>query len=129
MRWIVLDTTVLLSWFTADGAGRSLRREYEAGVLGIVVPPSLTTDFIGALAADRERSTEALVQAAAEVDRLAFEVRRPAVEDTVRWIARGLSPQDAPYAALASHLELPLMTANDDVLRRAATVARPLVDS
>ncbi len=129
MRRIVLDATALLSWFTADGPGRSLRHEYEAGVLGIVVPPSLTTDFIGALAADRERSTEALVQAAAEVDRLAFEVRSPAVEDTARWIARGLSARDAPYAALASGLELPLVTANDDVLRRAGTVARPIGSS
>lgn len=129
MRRIVLDATALTTWFTANGAGLSLRREYEAGVLGIVVPPSFTTDFIGALAAERERSSEVLVRAAAEVDRLGFEVRSAAVEEVAPWIARGLSPRDAPYAALASHLELPLVTPSEDLLQWASTVARPLVDS
>jgi len=127
MRRVILDAAALLAWF--EGAEASpLRSEYEDGLLGVVAPRQLTTDLLSNLAASRDWPADRLVRVAAEVDHLGFEIREPPVDEIAAWLARGLPATLAPYAALASAFDLPLITANPDLLRRAASVARSTTD-
>ncbi|MCA1571753.1 MAG: hypothetical protein LC798_15855 [Chloroflexi bacterium] len=127
MRRVILDAAALLAWF--EGAEASpLRSEYEDGLLGVVAPRQLTTDLLSNLAASRDWPADRLVRIAAEVDRLGFEIREPPVDEIAAWLARGLPANLAPYTALASALDLPLITANPELLRRAASVARSTTD-
>ena len=128
MRRIVLDPSALLTWFDRDGSSGPTRLEYEQGLLGVVAPRELATHVLGALTTTGTWQPDQLVRIAAELSRLEFELRDPPVDEIARWLARGLSTDQAPYAALASSLDLPLITADPEVLRRAATVARSAAD-
>ena len=125
MRRVVLDASALLSWFSPDPSGRALRADYEQGLLSVVAPPQLTADALSSLAGSPK---ERLLRVAAELDRLGFELREPPIDDLASWLAQGLTARQAGYAALASSLDLPLVTADADLLRGARTVARPLAD-
>ena len=127
MRRVVLDALAFLAWFgpNATAAGQALRKEYEAGALGIVVPRSFTLDVLGAAARDGWPA-EKLAGLAAETDRLGFERRDPAVTEVARWLERGLEPARAGYAALAAETGLPLLSADDDLVAGAASVAQPV---
>jgi predicted nucleic acid-binding protein len=124
---VVLDAPAFLAWFgpNAPAAGRALREEYEAGALGIVVPRSFTLDVLGAAARDGWPA-EKLTGLAAETERLGFERRDAPVKEVALWLERGLEPARATYAALAVEAGLPLMTADDELLTRAASVAQPI---
>lgn len=128
MRRAVLDPSALLTWFDASDASRPTRLEYEEGLLGVVAPREVTTHVLGALTASGAWQPDQLVRIAAELDRLGFELRDPPVDELARWLVRGLNADQAPYAALASSLDLPLMTVDPEVLRRAATIARSAAD-
>ncbi|MDQ3691936.1 MAG: hypothetical protein M3406_18255 [Chloroflexota bacterium] len=128
MRRVILDASALLTWFAADGAGGRLRSEYENGLLGVVAPHTLITDMLAELAATRNVPADRLVRIAAEVDRLGFEFREPPLDEVAAWLARDIDRQHASYAALASALDLPLITADPDLLRRASSVARSITD-
>lgn len=128
MRRIILDASALLTWFEGVGTASPLRLEYEDGLLGVVAPRELTTHVLSSLAASRDWPADRLVRVAAEIDRLGFEVREPPVDEVAAYLARGLSAAQAPYAALASALDLPLITADPELLRRAANVARSITD-
>lgn len=128
MRRVVLDATALLTWFSADGPHGSLRSEYEAGLLGVVAPRQLTTHVISALAVSGPWPADRLVRVAAEVERLGFELREPPIDEVAAWVARGLTADHAGYAALASSLDLPLITADPELLLRATSVARSVTD-
>lgn len=125
MRRVVLDASALLSWFSREPSGRALRAEYEQGLLGVVAPHQLTADVLSSLAGSPK---ERLLRVAAELDRLGFELREPPIDELASWLAQGLSAGQAGYAALASSLDLPLITADADLLRSARTVARPVAD-
>ncbi|MGQ0608945.1 MAG: hypothetical protein ACT4OQ_10850 [Chloroflexota bacterium] len=128
MRRIVLDASALLTWFEGPATASPLRLEYEGGLLGVVAPPQLTTDLLGCLAASRDWPADRLVRVAAEIDRLGFEIRESPVDEIAAWLARGLPAVQAPYAALASALDLPLITADPGFLRRAGSIARSTTD-
>jgi predicted nucleic acid-binding protein len=55
---------------------------------------------------------------------LAFELRDPPSSELAAWLARGLGGPDAAYAALASALDIPLVTTDEELLRTAGTVAQ-----
>jgi len=128
MRRIVIDPSGLLTWFDGAAGGRSLRSEYEQGLLGVISHRDLTAHTLDALAASRQLPTDHLVRVAAEVDRLGFELREPSVVELSSWLERGLSVDQAGYAALATSLDLRLVTADQMMLRIAATVARSPAD-
>ncbi len=128
MRRIVLDASALLTWFASDNSGKELRAEYEEGLLGVVSPHGLIADVLAELAIARSWPADRLVRVAAELDRLGFEFREPQLEELAAWLGRGLAPKHASYAALASTLDLPLITADPELLRRAPSVARSITD-
>ncbi len=128
MRRIVLDASALLTWFASDNSGKGLRAEYEEGLLGVVAPHGLIADVLAELAIPRSWPADRLVRVAAELDRLGFELREAPIGELASWLARGLLPKHAPYAALASSLDLPLMTADPELLRRAPSIAQSVTN-
>jgi predicted nucleic acid-binding protein len=125
MRRVVLDSAIVLGWFTgARGPAQVLRTEYEQGALAIVAPRSLHGEILEATARIPEWTADSLTSLAAELDRLGFELRDPPTSELAAWLSRGLSGPAATYAALASALALPLVTADEELLRKAATVAQ-----
>lgn len=120
MRRVVIDPGALLSWFDPDGAHRSLRTEYEAGMLTLIAPRHLPADVLGEVAARGDVPPERLGPIAAELGRLGLQLQDPPIGELAGWLAKGLAPRAAAYAALAASLDLPLVAADPD-LRRAAS--------
>ncbi|HSK92447.1 MAG TPA: hypothetical protein VLA76_00145 [Candidatus Angelobacter sp.] len=110
------DAATLADWFTTDAA--PLRAEYEAGTLRLVEPRSVAADLVAELATRIEAAPETLSAVADEIDRLGFDLRDPATRDVARWVAGGLDPRRAAYAAVAEAHDLTLAT-DDAELRRA----------
>jgi predicted nucleic acid-binding protein len=106
-----------------------LRAEYEQGLLGVVVPRRLTADVLAVIARTSDGPADRLTRVAAEVDRLGFEIRDPPIDELASWLAQGLTTRQATYAALASSLDLPLVTDDSELRRRARTVARSPSDA
>ncbi len=122
MKRVVVDAGVVASWFRPDGAGRRLREEYEAGALTVVGPPQLPDDVLEHL---RPLAEDRLARIGTELRRLGFDLQRPPVAELARWIAHGLPSHRAAYAALASHLDLPLATEDADLLRSTPAARTP----
>jgi predicted nucleic acid-binding protein len=129
MRRVVLDASALLTWFADRRAAATLRAEYEQGLLGVVVPRRLTADVLAVIARTSDGPADRLTRVAAEVDRLGFEIRDPPIDELASWLAQGLTTRQATYAALASSLDLPLVTDDSELRRRARTVARSPSDA
>lgn len=123
MRRLVIDAEMLLGWFAADGAGRELRDEYEAGALTVVAPRGIVADALALLARRPGWTPERLERAAVELGRLGIEVHDPPAGELARWIARGLSADRAAYAAVAAVLDLRLATDDPTLRETAATLA------
>lgn len=126
MRRIVLDAPGFVSWFGPNATGRLLRTEYEAGALAIHVPPSFVADVLVTLERRLRLSNETLASIAEQLTRLRFEAREPSPSDVARWVTRGLDASQASYAALASQSDMPLVSDDPELLRHAASVARPV---
>jgi predicted nucleic acid-binding protein len=125
VRRVVADSAIVLAWFTdPTGPARLIRREYEDGELTIVAPRSLPLEIIEAAARSTGWPVERLARLAAAVEQLAFEFRDPPSSELAAWLARGLGGPDAAYAALASALDIPLVTTDEELLRTAGTVAQ-----
>lgn len=125
MRRVVVDASVVLAWFTsARGPARSLRAEYEQGLLTLVAPRALPLEILEATARSTDWPASRLAKLAAELDRLGLELRDPPTSELASWLARGLGGADAAYAALASGLDIPLVTMDEELLRRASPVAQ-----
>jgi len=122
MRRIVVDDGTLLSWFETDGAGRSMRAEYEAGQLTVVAPRTIVADVIGRLAQRAGWTSQRLERAAAELQRIRLELQDPPVAELARYVARGLPADRAAYAALAAALDLRLVTADRRLRDTAAAL-------
>lgn len=123
MRRVVLHISAFLEWFDPKAPGRALRGEYESGVLSIVAPPIFGLQVLESVARQSGWDPDRLQQLAVELDRVGFEIRDAPSAEFAAWLARGLSGPNAAYAALASALELPLITNDPELLRAAATVA------
>ena len=125
MRRVVVDASVVLAWFTSAGSSaRSLRVEYEHGLLAIVAPRALPLEILEATARGTDWPASRLAKLAAEIDRLGLELRDPPTSELASWLARGLGGADAAYAALASGLDIPLVTMDQELFRRASPVAQ-----
>jgi hypothetical protein len=126
VRRVVLHPSSFLTWFEGDGAHGSLRSEYEAGALDVVVPPTFVADTMAVLATAGWPASR-LARVAVEIDRLAFRSQDPPPDALAGWLGRGLDASPAGYAALAEALDLPLAVADESL--RAATAARPRADA
>lgn len=119
MRRVVVDAGVLLAWFDPDSAQRSLRAEYEAGTLAVIGPRGLIADVLGDLSSDGV-PPDRLARIATELQRIGLQLQDAPLAELTTWLARGLTPRRAAYAALAASLEVPLVT-DDPELRRVAS--------
>ena len=111
MRRVVLHPSAFVDWI---GGGNSLRVEFEARQIQVVVPVSFVTDTMGLLAA-RGRPADRIVRAAGEIRRLGFQVTQPPDTELAMWLVRGMPPATAPYAALASWLDLPIAASDPEL--------------
>lgn len=124
MRRVILHAPAFLDWFGADPAARALRAEYEQGLVAVVVPRIFALQVLESAARRSGWASGRLQQLAGALERVGFEQRDPPPVDLAAWLARGLSGPDAAYAALASALDLPLVT-NDPQLLGTVAVATP----
>ena len=125
MRRVVVDASIVLGWFTTtSGPARALRTEYERGMLSVVAPLSLPLDLLEAAARITAWPAKRLDAIAIELRRLRLELRDPPTPDLTTWLARGLGGTHASYAALASSLDVPLVTLDEELLVAAAVVAQ-----
>lgn len=122
MRRVVLDAGSLLSWFDADGPGRTMRAEYEAGQLAAVAPRTIVADVLALLAQRPGWDAARLERAAVEIGRIGLELHDPPAVDVARYVARGLPADRAAYPALAAALDLRLETQEPRIRDAAATL-------
>ena len=121
MRRVVIDAATFVAWFGADAEPRQLRAKYEAGQLGVLVPPSFVPDVLG-LVADRGWRRDRIVMLARALPAIGFEVRDPRLETLARWLGGGVTPAQAAYPALAEDSGRPLVASDPVVRKRAASV-------
>jgi hypothetical protein len=123
VRRVVIEPSAFLGWFGADGPGRRLRDEYEQGALVVTAPRVFALNVLEIAALRGTWSADRLHRLAAEIDRVGFELRDPPSAELAAWIAKGMNGSQAAHAALASALDLRLVTADPDLLREAASFA------
>lgn len=131
MTEIVLDASVVLKWFRADGErhvepARSLRAAFEAGELIVFAPPLLRLEIVN-VAGRRWRWPEsALLELAGALDELGFELIEPDLARVACWTARGLTAYDAAYVAVAEAGGTQLVTDDDLLVTIADQIATAL---
>ncbi|MFL5799110.1 MAG: type II toxin-antitoxin system VapC family toxin [Actinomycetota bacterium] len=128
---VVLDASVVLKWFAPQQRGsaeaREIRREYEAGQVSVTVPGLFFLEMLNVAGRRWGWDEEALLQLAAGLEDLLFEVAEPDLGSIASWVARGLTAYDAAYVALAGQLRQPLVTDDQTIVEIAGEIARPLV--
>ncbi len=134
MTEVVLDASVVLKWFRADGErhldpARSLRATFEAGRLAVVAPPLLRLEIVNVAGRRWQWGEDALVELAVALDELGFEFEEPELARIASWTARGLTAYDAAYVALAEARTTPLITDDDLIISLAGEVATALANS
>ena len=128
---VVLDASVVLKWFRAEGerhieAARALRTAFEAGELFVFAPALLRLEIIN-VAGWRWRWDEAaLAELAVGLDDLGFELSEPDLTRVAHWTARGLTAYDAAYVAVAEATHTRLVTDDDLIVATAGQIAQSL---
>jgi predicted nucleic acid-binding protein len=127
----VLDASVVLKWFVAEQRGsfeaRTLRNDYNAGRLSVVVPALLFLELLNVAGRRWRWEEEPLLQFAEALSDLSFEVGEPELQLVASWVARGLTAYDAAYVALAEERGLALVTDDETIIELAPEISRPLV--
>jgi predicted nucleic acid-binding protein len=128
---VVLDTSVVVKWFRADGErhldpARSLRATFEAGQLAVLAPPLLRLEIVNVAGRRWHWDDRALVELAGALGELGFEFEEPELERVASWTARGLTAYDAAYVALAEARSTTLITDDDLVVAVAGDLATAL---
>lgn len=134
MTEVVLDASVVLKWFRADGErhlspARSLRAAFEAGELIVFAPPLLRLEIVNVAGRRWCWAESALVELAAALDELGFELIEPELARVAYWTARGLTAYDAAYVAVAETNNTRLVTDDDLIVALAGEVATALADT
>jgi predicted nucleic acid-binding protein len=131
---VVLDASVVLKWFRADGErhldpARSLRATFEAGQLVVLAPPLLRLEIVSVAGRRWRWAEDELVELAVALDGVGFEFEEPELARVACWTARGLTSYDAAYVALAEGRGIPLITDDDLVVAVADDVATALTET
>lgn len=118
MTEVVLDASVVIKWFRAEGerhveSARALRRAFEAGELIVFAPPLLRLEIVNVAGRRWRWGEAALVDLAAALDDLGFELREPDLARVAHWTARGLTAYDGAYVAVAEATGTRLVTDDD----------------
>ena len=129
---LVLDASVVLRWFAEEGGegaaqARTVRGQYEAGGLLVVVPSLMFLEVLNIAGRRWSWGESELLQLAGALDDLGFDVAEPELRSVAEWTGRGLTAYDSVYVALAAERGVQLLTDDQQVLRLAADLARPLV--
>ena len=131
MRELVLDASVVLKWFRAEGErniqpARALRREFEAGELVVYAPTLLALEIVN-VAGRRWGWNEAqLLELADALTAVGFEFAEPELDRIARWTAHGLTAYDAAYVAVAEAAGFDLVTDDEHILQLAPEIATAL---
>lgn len=134
MTEVVLDASVVLKWFRAEGErhldhARSLRATFQAGQLVVLAPPLLRLEIVNVAGRRWQWCEDALVDLADALHELGFEFEEPELARVASWTARGLTAYDAAYVALAEARRTRLITDDDLVVTVAGDVATSLADT
>ena len=124
MTEAVLDASVVLKWFHADGerharAAQELREQFEAGNLRVLAPALLWLELINVAARSWRWSEPQLEELATSLPALGFELIEPELPSVARWTARGLTAYDATYVAVAELTGTQLISDDDQIVRAA----------
>lgn len=133
MNELVLDASVVLKWFADEGEegfpqARSVRDQYEAGGLLVVVPSLMFLEVLNIAGRRWSWGEPQLLELAGALDDLGFDVAEPELRSVAAWAARGLTAYDSACVALAEERGVQLLTDDQQVLRLAADFARSLVE-
>lgn len=126
MNEAVLDASIIGRWFwqVGDPATAALRRDFEAGRLGITVPSLLFLELLNVAGRQLRWGAELLEEFADRLGRIEFQVLDPELGAVALWVARGLTAYDASYVALAEQLAVSLITDDRAVVELAPRIAR-----
>ena len=127
----MLDASVVLKWFHDEGepnadAARALRAAYEEGEALVLAPSLLFLEILDVAGRRWCLSEKPLLALAGALEGFGFRVHEPPLERVGRWVARGLTANDAAYVALAETAGVKLVTDDALVLEVAGDVAEPL---
>jgi predicted nucleic acid-binding protein len=128
---VVLDASVVIKWFRAEGErhaeeARALRTAFEAGGLIVFAPPLLWLEIVNVAGRRWQWDEAALVELAAALDDLGFELSEPDLARVAAWTARGLTAYDAAYLAVAEATHARLVTDDELIIATAGELAQPL---
>lgn len=133
MTEAVLDASVVIKWFRAQGErhvepARALRASFEAGELVVFTPPLLRLEIVNVAGRRWHWNEAALVDLAAALDDLGFELTEPNLVRVAHWTALGLTAYDAAYVAVAEAAGTRLVTDDDLIVEVATGIAQPLAE-
>lgn len=131
MNEAVLDASVVLKWFHAEGerhldGARQLRAQFEAGELRVLAPQLLWLELLNVAARRWDWPQAQLEQLAATLEQLDFDVLDPELPRVAKWAANGLTAYDAAYVAVAEQSGVQLITDDDPILASAPELATAL---
>lgn len=131
MSELVLDASVLVKWFRAEGeqhvqAALGLYSRFSRGELVVVVPQVLFLELLNAAARRWGWEVQRLERFAVDLEQLGLEVRQPSLARIAGWCDRGLSAYDACYVALAQERRTVVVTEDQRILAVAGGLAQPL---
>jgi predicted nucleic acid-binding protein len=131
---VVLDASVVMKWFRADGErhlgpARALRTTFEAGELIVFAPPLLRLEIINVAGRRWRWAESSLLELAAALDELGFELIEPELVRVAYWTARDLTAYDAAYVAVAEANNTRLVTDDDLIVSVAGEVATALSET
>jgi predicted nucleic acid-binding protein len=134
VREAVLDASVVIKWFRSQGErhvdpARALRNAFEAGELIVFAPPLLRLEIVNVAGRRWGWGEASLVDLAAGLDDLGFELTEPDLVRVAHWTARGLTAYDAAYVAVAEAVAAPLVTDDDLIVTTACELAQPLAET
>jgi len=132
---LVVDASVVVKWFLEEeGSDRALvlRDDFVAEDVKVHAPEILPFEVLNALRGSAAYPLERALQAQLALEQAGFQIYRFEGDLARRTVhlayERRLTVYDAAYLALARHLSIQLVTADDSLLRIGGRDAIPLGD-
>ena len=125
MELLVLDTSVVLKWFSEEshsGAALKIRDDFYKGLCGIVVPDLLLYEFSNALRYNQNYTPEDVNKAVVSLFELQIDIVVPTIEiltDSADLARKyDIAVYDAVFVALAKSLGAVFVTADEKLHSR-----------